>query len=161
MILVTLLNPPSREDIKQNNMNWGKGLTIVIIAFMSFILYMVITLMTKGNADLVSEDYYKKEIEYEKEISALKNTEASKEKVVVMDKGDFIIFQFPTTKNIENIEIQLLRPNNDKKDVTVTEKNTKNVMIEKKKLVKGIYKASIHYTSQGQRFLQKEELKIN
>ncbi len=142
-------------------MNWGKGLTIVIIAFMSFILYMVITLMTKGNADLVSEDYYKKEIEYEKEISALKNTEASKEKVVVMDKGDFIIFQFPTTKNIENIEIQLLRPNNDKKDVTVTEKNTKNVMIEKKKLVKGIYKASIHYTSQGQRFLQKEELKIN
>lgn len=142
-------------------MNWGKGLTIAIIAFMSFILYMVITLMTKGNADLVSEDYYKKEIEYEKEISALKNTEASKEKVVVMDKGDFIIFQFPTTKNIENIEIQLLRPNNDKKDVTVTEKNTKNVMIEKKKLEKGIYKASIHYTSQGQRFLQKEELKIN
>ncbi len=142
-------------------MNWGKGLTIVIIAFMSFILYMVITLMTKGNADLVSEDYYKKEIEYEKEISALKNTEASKEKVVVMDKGDFIIFQFPTTKNIENIEIQLLRPNNDKKDVTVTEKNTKNVMVEKKKLEKGIYKASIHYTSQGQRFLQKEELKIN
>jgi hypothetical protein len=142
-------------------MNWGKGLTIVIIAFMSFILYMVITLMTKGNADLVSEDYYKKEIEYEKEISALKNTEASKEKVVVLDKGDFIIFQFPTTKNIENIEIQLLRPNNDKKDVTVTEKNTKNVMIEKKKLEKGIYKASIHYTSQGQRFLQKEELKIN
>jgi hypothetical protein len=142
-------------------MNWGKGLTIVIIAFMSFILYMVITLMTKGNADLVSEDYYKKEIEYEKEISALKNTEASKEKVVIMDKGDFIIFQFPTTKNIENIEIQLLRPNNDKKDVTVTEKNTKNVMVEKKKLEKGIYKASIHYTSQGQRFLQKEELKIN
>jgi len=142
-------------------MNWGKGLTIVIIAFMSFILYMVITLMTKGNADLVSEDYYKKEIEYEKEISALKNTEASKEKVVIMDKGDFIIFQFPTTKNIENIEIQLLRPNNDKKDVTVTEKNTKNVMIEKKKLEKGIYKVSIHYTSQGQRFLQKEELKIN
>ena len=117
--------------------------------------------MTKGNADLVSEDYYKKEIEYEKEISALKNTEACKEKVAVMDKGDFIIFQFPTTKNIENIEIQLLRPNNDKKDVTVTEKNTKNVMIEKKKLEKGIYKASIHYTSQGQRFLQKEELKIN
>ncbi len=142
-------------------MNWGKGLTIVIIAFMSFILYMVITLMTKGNADLVSEDYYKKEIEYEKEISALKNTEASKEKVAVMDKGDFIIFQFPTTKNIENIEIQLLRPNNDKKDVSVTEKNTKNVMIEKKKLEKGIYKTSIHYTSQGQRFLQKEELKIN
>ena len=142
-------------------MNWGKGLTIAIIAFMSFILYMVITLITKGNADLVSEDYYKKEIEYEKEITALKNTENATEKVTINDKGEFIVFQFPTTKEIDNIEIHLLRPNNDKADLTFSEKDTKNVMIEKKKLEKGIYKASIKYDSEGQPFLQKEELNIN
>ena len=142
-------------------MNWGKGLTIAIIAFMSFILYMVITLMTKGNADLVSEDYYKKEIEYEKEITALKNSENATEKVTINDKGEFIVFQFPTTKEIDNIEIHLLRPNNDKADLTFSEKDTKNVMIEKKKLEKGIYKASIRYNSEGQPFLQKAELNIN
>ena len=142
-------------------MNWGKGLTIAIIAFMSFILYMVITLMTKGNADLVSEDYYKKEIEYEKEITALKNSENATEKVTINDKGEFIVFQFPTTKEIDNIEIHLLRPNNDKADLTFSEKDTKNVMIEKKKLEKGVYKASIRYDSEGQPFLQKEELNIN
>jgi hypothetical protein len=142
-------------------MNWGKGLTIAIIAFMSFILYMVITLITKGNADLVSEDYYKKEIEYEKEITALKNSENATEKVTINDKGEFIVFQFPTTKEIDNIEIHLLRPNNDKADLTFSEKDTKNVMIEKKKLEKGIYKASIKYDSEGQPFLQKEELNIN
>ena len=142
-------------------MNWGKGLTIAIIAFMSFILYMVITLMTKGNADLVSEDYYKKEIEYEKEITALKNSENATEKVTINNKGEFIVFQFPTTKEIDNIEIHLLRPNNDKADLTFSEKDTKNVMIEKKKLVKGVYKASIRYNSEGQPFLQKAELNIN
>ena len=142
-------------------MNWGKGITIAIIAFMSFILYMVITLMTKGNADLVSEDYYKKEIEYEKEITALKNSDNATEKVTINDKGEFIVFQFPTTKEIDNIEIHLLRPNNDKADLTFSEKDTKNVMIEKKKLEKGIYKASIRYNSEGQPFLQKEELNIN
>lgn len=142
-------------------MNWGKGLTIAIIAFMSFILYMVITLMTKGNADLVSEDYYKKEIEYEKEITALKNSENSTEKVTINNKGEFIVFQFPTTKEIDNIEIHLLRPNNDKADLTFSEKDTKNVMIEKKKLEKGVYKASIRYDSEGQPFLQKVELNIN
>ncbi|MFN5443880.1 MAG: FixH family protein [Crocinitomicaceae bacterium] len=142
-------------------MNWGKGLTIAIIAFMSFILYMVITLMTKGNADLVSEDYYKKEIEYEKEITALKNSENSTEKVTINNKGEFIVFQFPTTKEIDNIEIHLLRPNNDKADLTFSEKDTKNVMIEKKKLEKGVYKASIRYDSEGQPFLQKAELNIN
>jgi len=142
-------------------MNWGKGLTIAIIAFMSFILYMVITLMTKGNADLVSEDYYKKEIEYEKEITALKNSENATEKVTINNKGEFIVFQFPNTKEIDNIEIHLLRPNNDKADLTFSEKDTKNVMIEKKKLEKGIYKASIRYNSEGQPFLQKAELNIN
>jgi hypothetical protein len=142
-------------------MNWGKGLTIAIISFMSFILYMVITLITKGNADLVSEDYYKKEIEYEKEITALKNSENATEKVTINDKGEFIVFQFPTTKEIDNIEIHLLRPNNDKADLTFSEKDTKNVMIEKKKLEKGIYKASIRYNSEGQPFLQKAELNIN
>ena len=142
-------------------MNWGKGLTIAIIAFMSFILYMVITLMTKGNADLVSEDYYKKEIEYEKEITALKNSENATEKVTINNKGEFIVFQFPTTKEIDNIEIHLLRPNNDKADLTFSEKDTKNVMIEKKKLEKGVYKASIRYDSEGQPFLQKAELNIN
>ena len=142
-------------------MNWGKGLTIAIIAFMSFILYMVITLMTKGNADLVSEDYYKKEIEYEKEITALKNSENATEKVTINNKGEFIVFQFPTTKEIDNIEIHLLRPNNDKADLTFSEKDTKNVMIEKKKLEKGVYKASIRYNSEGQPFLQKAELNIN
>ena len=141
-------------------MNWGKGLTIAIVAFMSFILYMVITLMTKGNADLVSEDYYKKEIEYEKEITALKNSENAKEKVTINNNGEFIVFQFPTTKEIDNIKIQLLRPNNDKADLTFSEKDTKNVMIEKKKLEKGIYKATISYTSEGNLFLQKEELII-
>lgn len=128
---------------------------------MSFILYMVITLMTKGNADLVSEDYYKKEIEYEKEITALKNSENATEKVIINNKGEFIVFQFPTTKEIDNIEIHLLRPNNDKADLTFSEKDTKNVMIEKKKLEKGVYKASIRYDSEGQPFLQKEELNIN
>ena len=122
---------------------------------------MVITLMTKGNADLVSEDYYKKEIEYEKEITALKNSENATEKVTINNKGEFIVFQFPTTKEIDNIEIHLLRPNNDKADLTFSEKDTKNVMIEKKKLEKGVYKASIRYDSEGQPFLQKEELNIN
>jgi hypothetical protein len=42
-------------------MNWGKGIIVTMAAFMSFILFMVFTLLSK-NTDLESEDYYKKEI---------------------------------------------------------------------------------------------------
>ena len=38
-------------------MNWGKGITIFMIAFMAFIGSMVYYAFTK-NADLVQEDYY-------------------------------------------------------------------------------------------------------
>lgn len=116
--------------------------------------------MTKGNAELISEDYYKKEIQYEKEIQALKNTESAKEKVKLVNNEEYLIFQFPTTQNVDKIKIDLLRPNNDKGDLTFSEAGTKNVMIDKKKLEKGVYEASISYEIEGKAFLQKEKIKI-
>ena len=46
--------------------NWGTGLAIVMGLFITFILYFVIRISTedKYDYDLVSEEYYKKEVVY-------------------------------------------------------------------------------------------------
>ena len=58
-----------RNDTKTNKMklNWGTGIVIAIIAFMSFILYFVISMSTGNNYnhDLVSEEYYQKELKFQ------------------------------------------------------------------------------------------------
>jgi len=56
-------------------MNWGKGITIVMVAFIGFIITLV-TILMSNKIDLVSEDYYQKEIKFEDEIASAKNWKA-------------------------------------------------------------------------------------
>ncbi|MBP6459904.1 MAG: FixH family protein [Crocinitomicaceae bacterium] len=140
-------------------MNWGKGIIIFMASFMAFILWMVFTLMSK-NTDLESEDYYKKEIEYNKEMKALSNANNAKEKVIIKDNKDYFVLQFPADQEIDSINVHLFRPNNEKEDKTFVELGTKTMMIQKSKLQKGIYMMNIQYKIGSETYLQKEEVKI-
>lgn len=139
--------------------SWGKGLAIAMIAFMTFILYMVFTLMSK-NTDLESEDYYKKEIEFDKEMTALTNTNKLKEKVKISMNADYVIAEFPALENLDSIRIQMYRPNSVKEDQIFTEQNSKIVMIPKSKLLKGVYEMNIEYKVNGELYMQKESIVI-
>ncbi len=94
-------------------MNWGKGIIIAMGAFMCFILFMVFTLMSKST-DLESEDYYKKEIEYEQEMNALKNASQLKENAKINLTEEFVVVVLPTKEDVSNVQIALFRPDNKK-----------------------------------------------
>ena len=55
--------------------NWGTGIVLAFVAFISFIMYFVVQMNMEDRADheLVTKDYYKKELAYQKEIDAEKN----------------------------------------------------------------------------------------
>ena len=130
-----------------------------MIAFMSFILYMVFTLMSK-NTDLQSEDYYQKELNFENEISVLKNTNKLKEKVKVTLNDTYVIVQFPNLEELDSIKVELYRPNNDKDDQVFSVQESKVVMIPKSKLKKGIYEMNIQYQVKRELYMQKESIEI-
>ena len=54
--------------------NWGTGIVLAFIGFITFILYFVFRMSTddRANHDLVTEEYYKKELSYQQEIDASK-----------------------------------------------------------------------------------------
>jgi hypothetical protein len=138
---------------------WGKGIAIAMIAFMTFILYMVITLMSK-KTDLESEDYYKKEIEFDKEINAITNTNKLKEKVKISQNEDFVVLQFPLIKSIDSIKVLMFRPDNDEDDQTFEIKDSKMLMIPNKKLKLGIYEMKIQFKIENELYMQKESIVI-
>ncbi len=140
-------------------MNWGRGITIAMIAFMTFILYMVFTLMSR-NTDLECEDYYQKELNFEKEISALKNTNKLKEKVKVTLNDTYVIVQFPNLEELDSIKVELYRPNNEKDDQVFSVQESKVVMIPKSKLKKGVYEMNIQYQVKRELYMQKESIEI-
>ena len=51
--------------------NWGTGVVIAFILFISFIMYFVISMNTDKSLDhdLVDENYYKQELEFNKDIN--------------------------------------------------------------------------------------------
>ncbi len=145
--------------LKISKMSWGRGITIAMIAFMTFILYMVFTLMSR-NTDLESEDYYQKELNFEKEISALKNTNKLKEKVKVTLNDTYVIIQFPNLEELDSIKVELYRPNNEKDDQVFSVQESKVVMIPKSKLKKGVYEMNIQYQVKRELYMQKESIEI-
>lgn len=138
---------------------WGKGITIAMIAFMSFILYMVFTLMAT-NTDLESEDYYQKEIEFETEIKAVNNTNKLNEKVKVSQNEDFLMVQFPNLENMDSLSVFLFRPNNEKEDQLFTIEDSKTLIIPNKKIKIGSYNLKIQFKIKDELYMQKESVKI-
>ena len=140
-------------------MNWGKGIVIGLGSFMVFILILAIILM-RQNVNLESDDYYKKEINYEQEIAAMRNANDLENQIKIQVSEEFVMIQLPETGNYSDITVFLQRPDNKKLDKTFTFNDTRSFLIEKKSLNKGSYKVEISYTLEGKNCLQKEMLYI-
>ncbi len=140
-------------------MNWGKGIVIGMVLFMSFIIFLVVNLMMH-KVDLESEDYYKREMIYEQEITAVKNSEALSEKVKLLQQENFVVVQVPDKADLNSIEVRFLRPDDQKLDKTFKVVGTKSYLIQKEELSKGKYNIEISYTADSKVCLQKEEIYI-
>jgi nitrogen fixation protein FixH len=135
-------------------MNWGKGLMIGMILFMSFILYMVITLVSKS-VDLESADYYKKEIEYESEITQLKNSAALENKVSITKENGFVVVHLPADLEINESTIEFKRPSNEKKDFLIEKKNEQKIYYPLEKLENGLYNVNVQFQANDKDYLVK------
>lgn len=140
-------------------MNWGKGIAIALALFMGFIIYLGVTLMSK-NVDLVADDYYQQEIDYENEINAQKNAQNLKEQPSIVQEDEYVIVKVPEGP-FDDMKLVLERPNNDELDQDYSIEGTRTFLIEKSTLEKGQYLAVLQYTFDGAVCQQETELYIN
>lgn len=140
-------------------MNWGKGIVIGMGLFIAFITFLVVNLVSQ-TVDLESEDYYKREINYEQEITALNNANQLEELVVVSTDNDYLVVQLPKEVEVANVEVRLIRPDDQKLDKTYAIRGTKSFLIDKSELKKGAYNIEIYYQSNSKPCMQKETVYI-
>ncbi len=138
-------------------MNWGKGIFIFMTCFIVFIMILVIKLIST-NVDLESDDYYTREINYSEEMNAVDNANKLEEKINISITETHLVIQVPHEKKMKNIEFKLIRIDNDKLDRTFAITDTKTFLIDKKELVKGIYRIELYYTMEGVKYMQKEQI---
>ncbi len=139
-------------------MNWGKGIVIGMATFMTFIIVLVVGLMT-NRVDLESEDYYKREINYQQEITAQENANKLESKIEIISNNEFVIVKVPEG-DFSKIEMHLSRPNDQKMDKLFKIEGTKSFLINKKDLEKGLYTVELSYLVDNKPCLQKESVTI-
>jgi nitrogen fixation protein FixH len=132
-------------------MNWGWKITIIMTAFIAFILSMVIS--SFGNKiDLVSADYYQKELVFQEVIDAKTNALSIKSEVNVKHTESGLELSFPDTftKQITEGTITFFRPDNSDLDTEEILSLVDNKQILSfKKLKPGFYNIYIAFKAGG------------
>ncbi len=143
--------------------SWGKGIVIAIFLFIVFISSMVYVMISdrRYNHDLVTEEYYQKELEVQGNIDAQKNANKLETSVKIERENKDLIVVFPEFFKPEKIQgkVLLYRPSNEKLDSEIPIKITTNkLVIPSEKLLGGRWNISVHFKYEDKSYLYKEEL---
>jgi hypothetical protein len=143
--------------------NWGTGIVLAFIGFISFIMYFIITMNVnnKYDHDLVSEDYYGDELQYQKDIDKLNNSKNLKENISYKRVAEGLLIQFPTDADFKNItgKVFLYRPSNKQLDFdTSISLSHSNLLIPDKRLVDGRWNITVDWQYKGNSYLFKESI---
>ncbi len=139
-------------------MNWGKGITVALVLFVGFIVTLGVILM-KQNVDLVTDDYYQQEIDYETQINAESNAKKLAERPSFSQDENFLIVTIPEGE-FTKMTLDMQRPNNSDKDQQFEIEGTRTFMIEKGDLEVGQYGLALRYEFEGKPCQQKTSIFI-
>lgn len=140
-------------------MNWGKSIAVVLVVFIGFILTLVFIMISK-DVDLVDEEYYQRDLAYNEEMIAIRNSNNLENNIQLIEDDNIISFKVPENEKIRDVLIIFKKPNNDADDfeIELGEKNQYGVM--KKDLKKGYYNIEIGFRIGDKSFLQREQVYI-
>ncbi|MBJ6368703.1 FixH family protein [Snuella sedimenti] len=143
--------------------NWGTGIVMAFMGFISFIMYFIITMNVndKYDHDLVTEDYYKAELEYQNDINKLTNAKDLSQNISYKKTNEGLLILFPN--NIESKDITgkvfLYRPSNKQLDFETNISISKpHLLIPDKRLVDGRWNIKIDWQYKGNSYLYKESI---
>jgi nitrogen fixation protein FixH len=145
--------------------NWGTGIVLAFIGFISFILFFVYRMLSddKANHSLVSETYYIEELAFQNEIDA---EQLAKDldvpiSVELIEEGVLIVFPKNQQPDAISGAVQLYRPSNVDLDTSIPiDIKQSEILISKDQLKSGRWNITIDWTYNNQRYLHKTAIII-
>lgn len=143
--------------------NWGTGVILAFIGFIGFILFFVIRMGTdpRANHDLVTEEYYKAELGYQKEIDAANNANVHNNQIRIERTFEGLLLTFP--ENLDPLQIKgtvsLYRPSNKHLDVDLPiQLSGAQWLLPNSDLVEGRWDIKVLWEYQNEKYLHKESI---
>lgn len=143
--------------------NWGTSIVIAFASFMLFILYFVVKVQSNSKYDneLVVEEYYKHDANYQQELAKLQNGADLKQKPTFTKTADGIEITFPKAFDINKISgnVSFYRSSNKKLDFEVPISiSSATLLIPNKRLVGGLWDITINWKYSNTDYISKETI---
>lgn len=134
-----------------------------MVLFIGFILFFVIKISTdqQYDYDLVTEEYYKKELVYQKEIDDRANSNSLSVNITGEKTDQGWMLTFPGNLDYSKITgtVFLYRPSNKKLDFQEPLKLSSNrLLIPDERLVAGRWNTIVQWRYEGKDYLYKKEI---
>jgi hypothetical protein len=144
-------------------LNWGGGIVVLYLGFVALIVFLVAGSM-RESVDLVSADYYQKELKYQDIIEAGKNQATLSQPVAIKTTATEVAIQFPEEFASSRVTgtVQFYSPVNPAWDVTEDIITTGNVYtIPRTKLRSTTYKVKMNWDMNGKKYYQESDLTLH
>lgn len=139
-------------------MNWGNRIVLAFVCFAAFIGYMA-TRAFQEDFDLVTEDYYAQEIQYEKKMVKLANAGRSGRVIEISQDIQSVELKFPD--DVASGTIHFYHPSRALFDKTYDiQLENGSQTINKTDLVAGNYRVNVAWNVDGKEFLQESKIFI-
>lgn len=150
----------SIKSLGMKKINWGTGIVIAFALFISFILYFVVKVQTNNEYDneLVVEEYYKHDANFNEEFNKLQNAKNLAEKPVIVTSAEGITVTFPASYDASKVKgkISLYRPSAKKLDFEVPISLSGPMLIPNSDLAGGRWDITIAWSDGNKEYLQKQ-----
>lgn len=146
-------------------MNWGVKIFISFIVF-GILMGILVTISFNQEINLVADDYYKQEIEYEAQMDKLRNTASLSNKPTLNYDADTGVLQinFPAelVSEFQSGEVHLFRPSDYKMDkkVRILLDENGNQSFDLNSLEKGLWEAKMTWKSGSREFYEEKKIVI-
>tara|TARA_Y100001972_G_scaffold129055_1_gene193797 strand:+ start:1130 stop:1567 length:438 start_codon:yes stop_codon:yes gene_type:complete len=139
--------------------NWGTKIALSFFLFGVFILYMVVQAF-RQDFDLVTENYYQEELQYQERIQEKANLLRSGDEIIIESNVGDVLFKFPESFSDAEGTIYFYHPSRKLFDKTFqVDLNDQNQQsINRDELVRGRYKVKVSWQVGGLSYFQEKEL---
>ena len=129
---------------------WGHGIALALACFIGFILYLIFIFpIGKQTSELVSDNYYQDELEYQKVIDAKKNADQLSQKpfFAQLPYGIRIAFPKETIDAGQQVHFELYSTNDKEKDKkqNVNLDSNNSFLVPKEMLSTGSYTLKVRW----------------
>lgn len=137
--------------------NWGTKIVVAYAIFIVLIMSAVIKALNQ-KVDLVTEDYYAQEIDYQNKYTKMENAGMLTEAVTATQQGGNVVITFPKeVKAPYTGKVLFYRPSNSADDVSIpVNTNTEGQMlVPVAKLKKGNYSVLVDWVGGSTKYFNK------